>query len=83
MKNLFTLKSCRIVRGTYRNGNIYPTMKLYIQKQMMSVKSWHILLLSYKISIPIYALLPALKNLKDVSAVKSVPAPRNKPRSVS
>jgi hypothetical protein len=36
----------------------------------MSVKSGHLLLLSYKISIPIYASLPALQNLKDVSAVE-------------
>jgi hypothetical protein len=37
---------------------------------MMSVKSRHLLLLFYKISIPIYAFLPALQNLKNVSAVE-------------
>jgi hypothetical protein len=37
---------------------------------MMSVKSRHHLLLLYKISIPIYAFLPALQNLKDASAVE-------------
>jgi hypothetical protein len=36
---------------------------------MMSIKSGHPLLLFYKISIPIYAFLPALQNLKDPSAV--------------
>jgi hypothetical protein len=37
---------------------------------MMSVKSRNILLLFYKISIPIYAFLPALQNLKDASAIE-------------
>jgi hypothetical protein len=37
---------------------------------MMSVKSKHILLLFYKYSIPIYAFLPALQNLKYASAVE-------------
>jgi hypothetical protein len=36
----------------------------------MSVKSRHLLLLFYKISILIYAFLPALQNLKNVSAVE-------------
>jgi hypothetical protein len=36
----------------------------------MSVKSRHLLLLFYKISIPIYAFLPALQNLKIASAGK-------------
>jgi hypothetical protein len=45
-------------------------MKVYIQTEMMSVKSKHILLLSYQISIPIYAFLPALQNLKHASAVE-------------
>jgi hypothetical protein len=36
----------------------------------MSVKSRHLVLLFYKISISIYAFLPALLNLKDVSAVE-------------
>jgi hypothetical protein len=40
----------------------------------MSVKSGHVLLLFYKISIPSYAFLPALQHLKDASAVESVPA---------
>jgi hypothetical protein len=44
-------------------------MKAYIQK-VMSVKSGHILLLLYKISIPIYEFLPALQDLKDASAVE-------------
>jgi hypothetical protein len=35
---------------------------------MMSVKSRHLLLLFYKISIPIYAFLQALHDLKDASA---------------
>jgi hypothetical protein len=34
----------------------------------MSVKYRHLLLLFYKISIPIYAFLPALQTLKDTSA---------------
>jgi hypothetical protein len=37
---------------------------------MMSVKSRHLLLLFYKISIPIYAFLPALQNRKDASAAE-------------
>jgi hypothetical protein len=37
---------------------------------MMSVKYGHILLLFYKISIPIYAFPPALQNLKNASAVE-------------
>jgi hypothetical protein len=37
---------------------------------MMSVKSRHLLLLFYKISIPIYAFLPALQNFLDASAVE-------------
>jgi hypothetical protein len=41
-----------------------------MQKQIMSVKSTHLLLLFYKISIPIYAILPALNNLKNASAVE-------------
>jgi hypothetical protein len=36
----------------------------------MSVKSGHLLLLCYKISIAIYAFLPALQKLKDPSAVE-------------
>jgi hypothetical protein len=42
----------------------YNETKIYIQKQMMSVKSRNILLLFYKISIPIYAFLPAFRILK-------------------
>jgi hypothetical protein len=45
-------------------------MKEYIQKQMKSLKYRHILLLFYKISIPIYAFLPTSQNLKDASAVE-------------
>jgi hypothetical protein len=45
-------------------------MKVYVQKQMMSVKSRHHLLLFYKISIPIYAFLPVLQNLKDAFVVE-------------
>jgi hypothetical protein len=37
---------------------------------MMSVKSRLILLLLYKISIPIYAFLPVLLNLKDAPVVE-------------
>jgi hypothetical protein len=37
---------------------------------MASVKSWHLLLLYYKISIAISAFLPALQNLQDASEVK-------------
>jgi len=44
-------------------------MKVYIQSQMISVKSRH-LLLFYKIAIPIYACLPELQKLKYVSVVK-------------
>jgi hypothetical protein len=36
----------------------------------MSAKSKHLVLLFYKIFIPIYAFLPALQNLEDVSAVE-------------
>jgi hypothetical protein len=36
----------------------------------MSVKSRHILLLFYKVSIPIYAFLPELQNIKNASAVE-------------
>jgi hypothetical protein len=36
----------------------------------MPVKSRHLLLLFYKISIPIYAFLPALQNLIDASVVE-------------
>jgi hypothetical protein len=36
----------------------------------MSVKFRHLLLLFYKIPIPIYAFLPAMQNLKNVSAVE-------------
>jgi hypothetical protein len=39
-------------------------MKVYIQKQMISVKYRHFF---YKISFPIYVFLPALQNLKDIS----------------
>jgi hypothetical protein len=45
-------------------------MKVHIQKQMIPVKSRHLLLLFYKISIPIYAFLPALQNLKYASMVE-------------
>jgi hypothetical protein len=37
---------------------------------MMSVKYRHLLLLFYKISIPIYAFLPALQTLKNAPAVE-------------
>jgi hypothetical protein len=37
---------------------------------MMSIISRHLLLHFYKISIPIYAFLPALQNIKSVSAVE-------------
>jgi hypothetical protein len=37
---------------------------------MMSVKSWHRLLLLYRTSFPIYAFLPAMQNLKNASAVE-------------
>jgi hypothetical protein len=37
---------------------------------MNSVKSRHILLLFYKISIPIYAFLPTLQTLKYASAIE-------------
>jgi hypothetical protein len=36
----------------------------------MSVKYRHLLLLLYKISIPIYAFPPASQNLKDASAIE-------------
>jgi hypothetical protein len=36
----------------------------------MSIKSGLLLLLFYKISIPIYAFLPVLQKLKDASAVE-------------
>jgi hypothetical protein len=45
-------------------------MKVYIHKKMISVKSRHLLLLLYKISIPIYTFLPTLQNLKNASAVE-------------
>jgi hypothetical protein len=48
----------------------YSETKVYIQKRMMSVKFKHLLLLFHKISIPIYAFLPALQNFKNVSAVE-------------
>jgi len=48
----------------------YNELKVYIQKQIMSIKSGLLLLLFYKISIPIYAFLPVLQNLKDASAVE-------------
>jgi hypothetical protein len=44
-------------------------MGVYTQKEM-SIKFRHILLLFYKISIPIFAFLPALQNLKDASVVE-------------
>jgi hypothetical protein len=44
--------------------------KMYIQKLVISIKSRHLLLLFYKISIPFYAFLPALQNLKHVFAVE-------------
>jgi len=37
---------------------------------MISVKSRHLLLLFYKIPIPIYAFLPVLQNLTDASAAE-------------
>jgi hypothetical protein len=37
---------------------------------MVSVKSRYLLLLFYKIFIPIYAFLQAMQNLKDASAVE-------------
>jgi hypothetical protein len=37
---------------------------------MMTVKSKHFLLLLYKLSIQIYAFLPALQDVKNASAVK-------------
>jgi len=37
---------------------------------MMSVKSRHLSLLFYKISIPIYAFLLELQNLKDASVIE-------------
>jgi hypothetical protein len=36
----------------------------------MSVKSWYLLLLFYKISIPIYAFPSAMQNLKNATAVE-------------
>jgi len=56
------------VRGSYRKQWAhlsYNETKVYVQKQMMLVKSRHLLLLFYKLSITIYAFLPALQNLKD------------------
>jgi hypothetical protein len=41
-----------------------------MQTEMMSVKSWHLLLLLYKICIPICAFLSALRDLKCASAVE-------------
>jgi len=37
---------------------------------MMSIKSRHLLLLFYKISIPIYSFVPALQNLEDATALE-------------
>jgi len=45
-------------------------MKAYIQKQMISAKFGHLSLLFYKIFIPIYAFLIALRNTKNVPAVE-------------
>jgi len=59
--------------GSYRKQRAhlsYNEKKLYIQKQMMFIKSRYILSIFYKISIPIYAFLPALQNLKNDSAVQ-------------
>jgi hypothetical protein len=36
----------------------------------MLIKPRHLLLLFYKVSIPIYAFLPALQNLKNASALE-------------
>jgi hypothetical protein len=56
---------------TESNEHIYRTMKRrYTLKKQMSVKSRKLLLLSYKISIPIFTFLPALQNLKNASAVE-------------
>jgi hypothetical protein len=49
---------------------ILNEMKVYIHKQMMSIKSRHLLLLFYKISILIYAFLLVLQNLKDASVTE-------------
>jgi hypothetical protein len=69
---------------TERNEHTRSTMKgRYTYKKQMSVKSKYPLSHSYKVSILIYELLPALQNLKDVSAVKSVPAPRNQLHTAS
>jgi hypothetical protein len=48
----------------------YSEKKIYLQRQMMSIKSRHLLLLLSKISIPICAFLSAFQNLKDASAVE-------------
>jgi hypothetical protein len=45
-------------------------MKVYAQKQIILIKSRHILSLLYEISIPIYAFLPASQNRKHASAVR-------------
>jgi hypothetical protein len=58
---------------TENNEYISPTMKRrYIcnKQQLLSVKSRHHSLIFYKISIPIYAFLPALRNPKDASAIE-------------
>jgi hypothetical protein len=62
-------------RSSFRNvcclvTTNYIEIKVYIQKQMMSVKSRHLLLHFYKISIPISTFLPALQNLKNAPAVE-------------
>jgi len=51
----------------------YNEMKVYNQTQV-SVKSRHLLLFLYKISILIYAFLPALQNFKDASVVEVRPS---------
>jgi hypothetical protein len=69
-KSVCSCKENTLITGEGQTELSYNETKVYIQKQIMSVKSRHLLLLFYKISIPIYAFLSPLQNLKDASAVE-------------
>jgi len=76
-KSFHSIKEVRIFNFKYYEGLPKAMSTFIIQwnqdihtKQMMSVKSGHLLLLSCKISIPVYAFLSALQNIKNASEVQ-------------
>jgi hypothetical protein len=70
MKDEILLQKSYKWNETFPAHLFYNEIKVYIQKQMMSVKFRHILLFSYKVPIPIYAFLSALQDLKNALAIE-------------